>query len=117
MLNEIWEVSIGIAYARARLTDQPVLAPLADPLSRAMRGARSSGHCQGNTGCYAIERIEPEESAAQVFTVSPALGFAEAERCQATTLILQAEWPASAGHSFVPEDSWARSFSGLTLRP
>jgi hypothetical protein len=28
-------------------------------------------------------------SAAQVFTVSSALGFAEAERCQATTLILR----------------------------
>jgi hypothetical protein len=34
-------------------------------------------------------RSQHEGSAAQVFTVSSALGFAEAERCQATTLILR----------------------------
>jgi hypothetical protein len=29
----------------------------------------------------------------------PALGFAEAERCQATTQFLPQEWPTNAGHS------------------
>ena len=55
--------------------------------SSAMR--RTAPLAAGRAGCYDIERIERGRSSGAGFTVSPALGFAEAERCQATTPILQ----------------------------